>query len=390
MKKESLQTTTVKTLLAVLLFAGMGTIIIGGGYIIGEYGKNRINNQITKPVNQEENYYDVLEKKCDGDGCCLASLKVMRENNYKEADKNGNCPEGFNRNMMRCIISYQWCEPIKKNSAKDEIEKIALCEKIIYKNSKDRCYCDYAMSKNNRSLCGHIIDNTIKEDCYNNLSEKNRMDPPVLWALGSEPDAIPIADTTDVLFTTMQTGLEDKANKIIVEELDESGIIIRILGDLNDDETNGDLVANDYIYSGTFRISSSKEGSLFFRAKADFSNISDLVYTDRYKFGVTRFPIGLYSSNMSKVITNSKTGEKMISNEVIVSFTKGASPDTIENIIEAINAEIIGTIFGLGVYQVRISDTGDATGVNETIDKLLNYPEVKYAEPNYIVEMDQI
>ena len=50
MKKESLQTTTVKTLLAVLLFAGVGIIIIGGGYIIGEYSKNKANN---KPAEKE-------------------------------------------------------------------------------------------------------------------------------------------------------------------------------------------------------------------------------------------------------------------------------------------------------------------------------------------------
>ncbi len=39
MKKESLSIMTVKTLLAVIIFAGIGTIIIGGGYIIWEYSK---------------------------------------------------------------------------------------------------------------------------------------------------------------------------------------------------------------------------------------------------------------------------------------------------------------------------------------------------------------
>ena len=37
MKKESLSVITVKILLAVLLFAGIGTIIIGGGYIVGKW-----------------------------------------------------------------------------------------------------------------------------------------------------------------------------------------------------------------------------------------------------------------------------------------------------------------------------------------------------------------
>jgi len=112
-QKGSLQTIFIKTLLAVLLFAGIGTIIVGGGYIIGEYSKNAENNQIIKPVNQEENYYDVLEKKCDNDSCCLSSLKTMRANNYKRAEKNGNCPEGFFMNGLKCKTSYQWCEPME-------------------------------------------------------------------------------------------------------------------------------------------------------------------------------------------------------------------------------------------------------------------------------------
>lgn len=276
MKKEPLSIIIVKTLLAVIIFAGIGTIIVGGAWLIGKQG----------------------------------------------------------------VIS----EPLK------------------------------------------LIQQQPAEDKVTITTDKTDM--PVLWALGSEPDAIPIANTTDVLFTTMQTGLEDRADKIIVEELDMSGSVIRILGDLNDNGINGDLVASDYIYSGTFRISSSKEGNLFFRAKANFPNISEPIYTDEYKFDITRFPAELYSSDMSKTVINPKTGQKMISNEVIVGFIEEVDSDIIENIIRAVGGEIIGTISGLGVYQVKVSDTGDATGVNNAINKLLNYPEVKYAEPNYIVEMD--
>jgi len=111
MRKEPLSIMIVKTLLAILLFAGLGTIIIGGAWLIGEYYK--VGDKIVEPVDQEtENYYDVLEKKCNTD-CCLSSLKIIRENNYKEADKNGECAEGFYMNTMKCITPYQWCVPIK-------------------------------------------------------------------------------------------------------------------------------------------------------------------------------------------------------------------------------------------------------------------------------------
>ena len=72
--KESLQTITVKTLLAVLLFAGMGTIIIGGGYIIGEYGKisnNQTNNKIWNSIYKcSEEYPEFCDRSCNIDSDC--------------------------------------------------------------------------------------------------------------------------------------------------------------------------------------------------------------------------------------------------------------------------------------------------------------------------------
>ena len=113
MKKESLQITTVKTLLAVLLFAGIGTIIIGGGYIIGECNKNKINNQVTKPVNQEnEDYYDLLKKECPLSSCYLSSLRYMKENDYKKREKLRQCPEGFESKRLECRDSLSWCRPM--------------------------------------------------------------------------------------------------------------------------------------------------------------------------------------------------------------------------------------------------------------------------------------
>ena len=63
--------------------------------------------------------YEALEKVCKqkGGGCCMASLKAMRKNNYFLASEddsiNYGCPEGYRRNGMLCIDSFQWCEPIK-------------------------------------------------------------------------------------------------------------------------------------------------------------------------------------------------------------------------------------------------------------------------------------
>jgi len=125
MKKESLSIMTVKTLLAVLLFAGMGTIIIGGGYIIWEYSKNKASNQIVKPVDQET-YYQELAKDCEkfkkskfitDYDCCLQSVEIMRKGNFKLAPES-ICSDGFQINSLWCGGAYSWCEPIEKDCKK--------------------------------------------------------------------------------------------------------------------------------------------------------------------------------------------------------------------------------------------------------------------------------
>ncbi|MCK5491334.1 MAG: hypothetical protein KAI67_05850 [Candidatus Pacebacteria bacterium] len=133
-KKESLQAIVVKFFLVILLFTGMGTIIIGGVYIVGEHYKNGIDNKNSKIVenNQEnENYYDLLEKKCAGDGCCLSSLRIIRENGYKEADENGKCLEEFRANGFRCEASLQWCEPIEKGSVETTEQELNIIGNYI-------------------------------------------------------------------------------------------------------------------------------------------------------------------------------------------------------------------------------------------------------------------
>ena len=138
MKKEALSIMTVRTLLAVLLFTGIGIIIIGGGCIIWEYSKNKASNKIAKPVDREaENYYDVLEKECPKSSCYLSSLEYMKKNDYRKAGKFGWCLEGFKMNRFECRDSLLWCKPVVTkndilfNTDKTEYEQGEKIEFII-------------------------------------------------------------------------------------------------------------------------------------------------------------------------------------------------------------------------------------------------------------------
>jgi hypothetical protein len=67
-------------------------------------------------INRFPSYYQNLGNQClqkSSYGCCIASVRVMRSGNYKLSE-NGTCGDGFMPNMMKCIDSFKWCEPIKR------------------------------------------------------------------------------------------------------------------------------------------------------------------------------------------------------------------------------------------------------------------------------------
>ena len=145
---------------------------------------------------------------------------------------------------------------------------------------------------------------------------------PALLPVGSVPGAIPIGQEQDVLFTSIQTAADLRPTEIVLEQVDGSGNPLQTLGSLVDDGTSGDLKSGDYVYSGTFRLSSGTEGKLFFRAKATYPGISTPVYTEAYTLNVTRFPVNFQTTDMSKVVTDSATGMQLISNRVLVTFVE--------------------------------------------------------------------
>ncbi len=86
MKKETLSVMTVKIFLTVLLFAGIGTIIFGGGYIIWEYSKTQNNKNVTKePLNEWRicnQDSDCMETQADCCGCSNGGEQIGINRKY--------------------------------------------------------------------------------------------------------------------------------------------------------------------------------------------------------------------------------------------------------------------------------------------------------------------
>ena len=229
-----------------------------------------------------------------------------------------------------------------------------------------------------RATVNETGESALAVNTVNVISEEEN---PFLNPLGSDPDTISISTQTNVLFTTMLTNSDLKPTMILIEEVDESENLVRVLGELVDDGSSGDLVADDYIYSGTSSIILDTEGILLFRAKANFPGIPYFIFSDINKVYVTRFPTEIRAPDMSKVIPDPNTNTEIISNEILVSFVEGTEAYVIESIINNVGGTIVGTIIGLGYYQIEIPDTGDTTGIYNIIENLKINPVVKTAEP---------
>ena len=132
MKKESLSVMTVKILLAVLLFAGVGTIIVGGGYLIGEYYKTQNNNKIIKPITSE-----IIDFKVQG---------YSQTFSYESASMAMDC--GFIDGKIasgefqgKKLIVFLPNHTTEKYPKKDEIIKIFITnEKAILRNKFNEIY----------------------------------------------------------------------------------------------------------------------------------------------------------------------------------------------------------------------------------------------------------
>ena len=95
------------------------TLILLGVAMVGVFIILIFNTMHAPDLSKEDSvysigYYEQLDKDCEEKedvSCCKSSVSNMRDGGYELVHDFG-CLGGYNRNMMRCPGSYQWCEPI--------------------------------------------------------------------------------------------------------------------------------------------------------------------------------------------------------------------------------------------------------------------------------------
>lgn len=267
------------------------------------------------------------------------------------------------------------------------------CEELLYKESVDTCYFSYAQTRGEVGLCDFIVDNEERSQCITYVTPK--VQKIELYTLGSSPPAIPVGQEQDVTFRISYFGTEESA-RVTLYRMREPDNSLEVVTELYDDGMDEDHDAGDYAYSGKSRIGPySSEQVIRFVARVVWSDhVHPIMTSETHKITITNFPIGPAKSDLSKYVRDIGTlGEifsnEILSNEVTVAFVDGTTPTRIREIMNSINGEVIGVLFGfsLDMYQVRIPDTGSAKGVYDAIDNFMSYEDVEWAEPNSIVSV---
>lgn len=197
---------------------------------------------------------------------------------------------------------------------------------------------------------------------------------------GSEPPALRTNEPMEMVFTVLASGADDFPTSLVLEEVDSAGTVLSTLGDLFDDGNGDDWVAGDRVYTGTFQLAGAAEGARHFRAVGFDGGAS--VSSESYHLLVTRFPVSTSPPDPKTWVEDPTTGETMPSNEILVGFVEGLSPDQIEAMVAAEGASIVGFLPSLGVFQIRIDGDGTTAGVQAAIEAFEAHTEVEFAEAN--------
>ena len=96
-------------------------------------------------------------------------------------------------------------------------------------------------------------------------------------------------------------------------------------------------------------------------------------------------PTNSQEKKQYQLINKGTKQKNYVPDQVIVKFTDGTDIQTIKAVQTEIRLEIIKLIYKPNVYLMKILDD---SSVESVIERLQNYKEVKYSEPNFIRRID--
>jgi subtilisin family serine protease len=202
-----------------------------------------------------------------------------------------------------------------------------------------------------------------------------------LGAPGSDPGGLAPDTSTSVVFTAQVQGADTMTPVNIVLGGD-------VAITLNDQGTDGDIVAGDGTFSGTTFVDTTgfTPGtclSVFATATQD----TDTATSDPYQLCVSSLPLELATSDLTNTVNDPVSGEPAVADEVLIIVVAGTTEATIKQIAASVGGVVAGSIPGLNVYQIKLqAPVSDSSELAQIISDLESFAEVLTAEPNVITK----
>lgn len=213
------------------------------------------------------------------------------------------------------------------------------------------------------------------------------------------PEALAADRSTLVLFTVRAAdeGLEN----LLLQGMDpvsERALAVEAQGAvtrhrLNNAGKEGDLLAGDGVYSLITRLDTtglSPEQCLRFKVKAMLRGKA--VASSPITICVTGFPLQDLGSDRreSNLVQSGKALETAVANDILIQFRSGDDQERIKEsrireIVSSVDGKVVGAIFGLQLYKVRLNrSVASFEELLEATRALAKFREVELAAPNNV------
>lgn len=207
----------------------------------------------------------------------------------------------------------------------------------------------------------------------------------------TDPPAITVSTPTTIKVTSLITDANVLAGSVNVQRLDATGRAIAVLATLRDDGTNGDVLAGDRVYSGSFTLNESRLEPMRLRVSAALRGVllrpvSMMSTIDVLPQGI---PTKLAASDVTKAVVDAE-GSRILPDQVIGCFAAGVDIPTIQRVATAIAGTIIGRSPVGNCYQFRLPAGSTAADVHTAVLTMRTFPEVVAAEPVGVHELASV
>lgn len=211
---------------------------------------------------------------------------------------------------------------------------------------------------------------------------------PIILPVGSNPDGVRAGTPIMVTFTASISRFQSAPLQLSLLRLNMTGNTVT--ASMLDDGNGGDLQAGDGVYSANVLINESSEGLVKFKASGFFPGVPEERISPEYFLVVTDFPTKPVPGDPAFEVVDPSSGIAMLSNEVLVGLPLGTSRANVLSVISKIDGTVVGSLPGLGIYQVRITGDGTAQGVISAINHLNKLPNLTLVVPNVSGAIDEV